>query len=152
MYSSFCHVALIDPGNADVASEEGLQEVKGPNCHSFFKHSQTCTRPPNDSQANCVHDRDSAHKSKDFSKFADSCNINAVLLPARCPDLNPLDYGVFGPAQKKLDKEMELRKMSWDEQCSFLEAAINDSNVDAAIMALPQRIKRCIAAKGRHFE
>ena len=108
-------------------------------------------KPPRHS-INLLHDRDAAHKSKVFSKFAATYNINAVLLPPRCPDLNPLDYGVFGAAQKKLDREMELRRMSWEEQCSFLETAIKSTNVDAAIMALPQRIKRCIAAKGGHFE
>lgn len=59
---------------------------------------------------------------------------------------------MFGPAQKKLDRELERRRMSWEEQCSFLEKCIKETNADAAIKALPSRIKRCIAAKGGHFE
>lgn len=101
---------------------------------------------------NLLHDRDTAHKSKVFSKFAASYNVNAVLLPARSPDLDPLDYGVFGPAQKKLDAEMEKRPMTFEEQCTFLEETIKQTNTDAAIMALPGRIARCIKAKGGHFE
>lgn len=101
---------------------------------------------------NLLHDRDAAHTSKAFNKFAKDYNINAVVLPARSPDLDPLDYGVFGPAQKKLSAQMERRAMSWEEQCSFLEQAIKETNTDAAIMQLPRRIKRCIAAKGGHFE
>jgi hypothetical protein len=63
-----------------------------------------------------------------------------------------LDYGVFGPAQKKLDRAMEKRRLSWQEQCAFLEEAIKSSNTDAVIKALPGRIARCIKAKGGHFE
>lgn len=101
---------------------------------------------------NLLHDRDSAHTSKVFTSFVATYNVNAVLLPARSPDLDPLDYGVFGPAQKKLDAEMEKRRMTFDEQCSFLEQTIKETNTDAVIMALPGRIARCIKAKGGHFE
>lgn len=101
---------------------------------------------------NLLHDRDPAHTSKAFKTFTVNYNINAELLPPRSPDLNPLDYGVFGPAQKKLEAEMELRPMSFEQQCSFMEGAIKMANVDAAIAALPLRIKRCIQAKGGHFE
>lgn len=99
-----------------------------------------------------LHDRDPAHTSKAFERFAASYNIKAELLPVRSPDLNPLDYGVFGPAQKKLDAELERRRMTFAEQCTFLERTIQQASTDAAIAALPQRIKRCIAAKGGHFE
>lgn len=101
---------------------------------------------------NLLHDRDTAHTSKTFLKFAVDYNINAKLLPPGSPDLDPLDYGVFGPAQRKLDRELELRAMTFEEQCSFLTEAIKQANSDAAIMDLPRRIQRCIAAKGWHFE
>jgi len=99
-----------------------------------------------------LHDRDPAHISKEFQRFAASYGVQAELLPPKSPDLDPLDYGVFGPAQKKLDRELELRQMTWDQQCSFLEGAIKQADTDAAIMALPKRIQLCIAAKGGHFE
>ena len=59
---------------------------------------------------------------------------------------------MFGPAQRKLDRELELRNMSFEEQCQFLTEAIQQANSDAAIMQLPHRIQRCIEAKGWHFE
>jgi hypothetical protein len=101
---------------------------------------------------NLLHDRDAAHSSKAVKNFAAHYNVNAVLLPPRSPDLNPLDYGVFGPAQKKLDRAMEERQLSWEEQCTFLEDALKNAASDAAIKALPGRIARCIVAKGGHFE
>lgn len=101
---------------------------------------------------NLLHDHDPAHTSSTFKRFAATYNINAELLPVRSPDLNPLDYGVFGPAQKKLEAELGRRRMTFEEQCTFLERTIQRTNTDAAIAALPQRIKRCIAAKGGHFE
>jgi hypothetical protein len=110
------------------------------------------TLVPKRRPVNLLHDRDAAHTSTAFKSFAANYNINAVLLPARSPDLDPLDYGVFGPAQRKLDAERELRVMTFEEECTFLERAIQRTNTDAVIAALPGRIKRCIAAKGGHFE
>lgn len=101
---------------------------------------------------NLLHDRDPAHTSEAFKQFAANYNINAVLLPARSPDLNPLDYGVFGLAQKKLEQELGRRSMSWDEQRSFMQRSIRQAKTDEAIRALPGRIQRCIKAKGGHFE
>lgn len=108
-------------------------------------------RPPK-RPLNLLHDRDPAHTSKTFKRFAEQYNVNVVELPSNSPDLDPLDYGVFGPAQRKLDKELELRNMTFDEQCQFLTEAIEEANSDAAIMQLPHRIQRCIEAKGWHFE
>jgi hypothetical protein len=101
---------------------------------------------------NLLHDRDPAHRSKEFLAFAKRYNINAELLPARSPDLDPLDYGVFGPAQRSLDRELERRTMTFEQQCAYLEGHIKQANTDAAIAALPSRIARCIAARGWHFE
>lgn len=99
-----------------------------------------------------LHDRDPAHTSKEFSEFAARYNIHAVLLPPRSPDLDPLDYGVFGPAQRALDQEVERRAMTFEQQCAYLQGRIMQVNTDAAITALPSRIARCIAAAGWHFE
>lgn len=108
-------------------------------------------RPPR-RPINLLHDRDPAHTSAEFREFAARYNINAVLLPPRSPDLDPLDYGVFGPAQRSLDRELEQRNMTFEQQCAYMEGFIKQANTDAAIAALPSRIARCIAARGWHFE
>jgi hypothetical protein len=101
---------------------------------------------------NLLHDRDPAHSDKGFLRFAASYNIKPVLLPPRSPDLDPLDYGVFGPAQRALDREVELRPMDFEQQVSFFVGRLLATDTDAGIKALPGRIQRCIAAKGGHFE
>ena len=116
-----------------------------------YSRTKPAKWPPRDA-LNLLHDRDPAHTSKKFQKFAATYNINAKLLPPHSPDLDPLDYGVFGPAQQKLDQELERRAMTFDEQCEFLKQAIQAANSDAAIMQLPRRIALCIAAEGWHFE
>ena len=139
--------------------EGGRAELTGPMYRRVMKQqlrpnsnlADAAKRPPKRT-INLLHDRDPAHTSKTFLRFADDYNINAKLLPPNSPDLDPLDYGVFGPAQKKLDRELELRDMSFEEQCQFLTEAIKQANSDAAIMQLPLRIKRCIETKGWHFE
>lgn len=101
---------------------------------------------------NLLHDRDPAHTSHAFRDWAAAYNINAVLLPPRSPDLDPLDYGVFGAAQRSLDSELERSPLSFQQQCAHMRQRIEQTNTDAAFAALPGRITRCIAARGWHFE
>lgn len=124
-----------------------IREQLRPGCNL----TDPAKRPPK-RPVNLLHDRDPAHTSNTFKQLAEDYNINAVLLPPGSPDLDPLDYGVFGPAQRKLDKELELRSMDFEEQCQFLTEAIMAANTDAAIMQLPHRIQKCIDAEGWHFE
>lgn len=146
-------VWLRKEGNLQHVDLTGTAYVKIMHQHLIGKGNLsdgTITRPRRTRYL--LHDRDPAHTSKAFKSFAANYNVHVELLPPHSPDLDPLDYGVFGPAQRKLDRAMEWQRMSWDEQCSFLEQAIKAANVNAAIEDLPCRIKKCIAAKGWHFE
>lgn len=130
----------------EVYSKVIRQELR-PGCNL----SDPAKRPPRRT-VKLLHDRDTAHTSKAFQRFAASYNVDARLLPTSSPDLDPLDYGVFGPAQRRLDRELEQRDMTFEEQCQFLTACIQQANSDAAIEELPGRIQKCIAAGGWHFE
>ncbi len=161
--SVFIVPAASDPGKHSIWLRKGKdpkkRDLTGDTYKRFIKlllfgkgNITDGTLKPARRPINLLHDRDAAHTAKAFTAFATTYNVNAVLLPPRSPDLNPLDYGVFGPVQKKLDKAIEEGRMTWDQQCSFLEDALKAAKVDAAIKQLPRRIARCIEAKGGHFE
>ena len=103
-------------------------------------------------RASLLHDRDPAHQSKEFAAFAERSGIRVAVLPPRSPDLDPLDYGVFGTVKNQLEKEVEQKGLDWSQRCSRLVELLEGFNPDAAIIALPGRIERCIAARGGHFE
>jgi hypothetical protein len=99
-----------------------------------------------------VHDRDSAHTSKLFQKWATSKGIEVLTLPAKGADLDPLDYAVFGSVKKEWKRQVWQQRLNWEQQCWLLIAKLQEYDPSSAIAALPSRIQRCIAAHGWHFE
>lgn len=99
-----------------------------------------------------VHDRDSTHTSVAFTRFARSNNIQLLQLPPKSPDLDPLDYGVFGAVKRAWEKQVWADRLGWDAQCQLLIRLLEGYNPSAAIMSLPSRIEQCIEAQGWHFE
>lgn len=138
-----------DPNRPDLTGEAYGKKVKETLLGKGNVRDGTLVPPA--TPIRLLHDHDPAHTSKAFKALAARYNIDAMLLPARSPDLNPLDYGVFGAAQRKLERE-ERQRMTFDEQRAFMERTLQECDTDAAIAALPRRIAACIAAKGGHFE
>ena len=99
-----------------------------------------------------VHDRDSVHTSKDTKSFGLRHNIVFIELPARSPDLDPLDYGVFGAVKREWQRKVSKERMSWERQCSLLIELLEGVDASVAIKAMPSRMQKCIAAEGAHFE
>ena len=72
--------------------------------------------------------------------------------PPNSPDLNPVDYKVWSVMQEKVYKKQikdidELRARilaAWDEMDRRI--------IDAAIRQWRTRLRKCIKAKGGHFE
>jgi len=99
-----------------------------------------------------VHDKDSCHTCGKFKTFARDNSIAVVELPAKAADLDPLDYGVFGPVKRAWEKVVWAQKLSWKPQVDLLIDLLEKHNCDAAIAAMPDRIQKCIDAEGWHFE
>lgn len=108
------------------------------------------TRSPG--KVRLVHDRDSCHTSHTFTAFAHDNSIEVLGLPAKSADLDPLDYGVFGPVKRAWEKDVWAGKLSWKAQWQLLVEFLEKYNADAAIASLPGRIQKCIEAEGWHFE
>lgn len=99
-----------------------------------------------------VHDRDPAHTSNAFKALSSSKDINVVTLPSKAPDLDPLDYGVFGNVKREWQRRVWQKDMSWDEQCQLAIKLLQRFDASACIAALPYRMQQCIDARGWHFE
>ena len=80
--------------------------------------------------------------------------INKDQWPPNSPDLNPLDYHVWGAM---LDKFQQLSpkptnseslkralQMIWDE--------LPQESINKAVLAFRKRLRACVAAEGKHFE
>ena len=99
-----------------------------------------------------LHDRDPAHKDSIVSSWCGTKGITIELLPQRSPDLDPLDYGLFGVAKAKLDRAIQRQKLGWGDRCTELLKILRTQAADATIGELPLRWQACIQARGRHFD
>jgi hypothetical protein len=99
-----------------------------------------------------VHDKDSVHTSVQTTKFAARHCIELIELPARSPDLDPLDYGLFGAVKRDWQKRVFRERLDWDAQCASFIQMLLDADATTAIEGLPARIQKCIDAGGAHFE
>lgn len=99
-----------------------------------------------------VHDRDPAHTGNAFKSFANSRGMTVVTLPAKAPDLDPLDYGVFGTVKREWEKQVWQGHLGWFDQCQLAIQLLEGFDASAAIAALPHRIQQCIESHGWHFE
>lgn len=99
-----------------------------------------------------VHDRDPAHTSKLFKDYASSNDITVLTLPAKAPDLDPLDYGVFGLVKREWERQCWQQRLPWEQQLQLAVRMLQEFDANACIAALLHRIQQCIAAEGWHFE
>ena len=78
--------------------------------------------------------------------------IGSDLWPANSPDLNPVDYRIWG-----LIQECVYQTAVWDiddlKQCLIaVWSQLKQSIIDKAIEQWRPRLRACIRAKGEHFE
>lgn len=108
-------------------------------------------------QHDLVFQQDSApcHTAKRNAEFLRSENINFWTKedwPPNSPDLNPLDYGIWGMLQQEVyrvppkslqDLERKIRK-AWEK--------MDQSKVNQCIDIFKSGLRQCEDAKGGHFE
>jgi hypothetical protein len=99
------------------------------------------------------HDRDTAHRALATTDLLNKRKVKAMVLPPRSPDLDPLDYGVFGAAKRRLAVQRTRGRLAWDAACQlFVSDLRTKTNSDAAIDELPLRLQACLDVRGGHIE
>jgi hypothetical protein len=116
---------------------------------TFFKQeSQNFAR--NKSNLIVVHDHSPIHTCKLVAQKLEEKGIRCILSPTRSPDLDPLDYGIFG-VKEKLNRA-DVRRAKWEDRVEQCMQAIQEVAIRDTILQLPLRLNACIHAKGGHFQ
>ena len=71
-------------------------------------------------------------------------------MPPRSPDLNPLDYGTFGPCKVELDRGVS-RICAWETRVVKFKDLISKAPVKAIVGAFEARLRAVIRAGGGHI-
>lgn len=98
------------------------------------------------------HDHDTTHLANSTRAWLQQHGIQELVMPVRSPDLDPLDYGVFGAAKSALRRCLSQTRMGWDEACRTFVAGLRAMDTDAIIRELPLRLQACIESNGGHIE
>jgi len=96
-----------------------------------------------------------AHRARETVEFLTVATPNFIapnLWPPNSPDLNPVDYSIWGILEERVYKRKikdvnELRQRITEEWDS-----LDQSVIDKAVAQWRQRLRACVAAKGGHFE
>jgi len=96
-----------------------------------------------------------AHRARDTIQLLQWETLDFIgpdLWPPNSPDLNPVDYKIWGVVQQRVYKcrvsngdELKQRLVEvWDD--------LQQTVIDSAVNQWRQRLKACVCAQGRHCE
>lgn len=74
------------------------------------------------------------------------------LYPSNSPDLNPMDYAVWGILEQKACSKPHRNVEALERDLKKAWAQIDDGQLRAIVDDFPKRLMACIKAKGGHFE
>lgn len=96
-----------------------------------------------------------AHKAKTTQRWL-ATNLRGFIAaedwPSGSPDLNPLDYRLWSILEQKACSKPHKNIESLKSSLVKAAASIPQDVVRAAIDEWPERLKKCVKAKGGHFE
>ena len=100
-----------------------------------------------------VMDNDPSQTSAAAKKAMDSIGAKMQIIPARSPDLNPIE-NLFNIVRKSIEAEIlqqNIMHQSWDEfveRVKFHVWSVSQEYVDKTIASMPKRVKDIIKLKG----
>ena len=96
-----------------------------------------------------------AHRARDTVTFLQRetpAFITPDLWPPNSPDLNPLDYKIWGTLQEKIYKRKVVDVQDLKKRLIEEWLKIPQSVIDVAIDQWRSRLQACVRASGGHFE
>lgn len=103
------------------------------------------------SKALLVHDMSRVHSSTPVQHGLPDLPLRAVLQPARSPDLQPLDYGIFGFTKNELGRT-RIEGGKWVDRVHKFMEILRRVSPSPTIAEFPLRLQACLNSKGEHFE
>ena len=98
-----------------------------------------------------VHDKSRVHTSHVVMNGLLNMGMEAKVQPARSPDTMPLDYGVFGTAKMKLEREVD-RNSSWETKVLKFKEILQRLQPARTIQEYPLRLQAVINSDGFHID
>ena len=95
------------------------------------------------------HDRDITHHTSEVSALLEEYGVTEIVMPPHSPDVDPLDYCVFGHTKAALRK---IRQASFGARCDLFIRMLEDLDARVQTEGFKTRISMLIAAKGYHIE
>ena len=154
------HLIVAMAHGKGVICAEPYEKMDGPYFSRFIRRHFTnlfdITRNDNDNNKPklFVMDNDPSQTSAVARKALDSIGAQMQVIPARSPDLNPIE-NLFHIVRKKMEAEILQKNIvhhSWDE---FVERvkyniwSVSKEYVDKTISSMPKRIKAIVKNEGK---
>jgi hypothetical protein len=98
-----------------------------------------------------VHDRDPAHKDVRVKKYLEERGIVNCMLPTRSPDLDPLDYCVFGHSKRSVGRRDVSTLEGFSDKCKALIQHLESLDARVQTAGFKARLQRVIDAQGGHI-
>ena len=98
-----------------------------------------------------VHDRDPAHHDTRVKEYLEKRRIENCMLPARSPDLDPLDYCVFGHCKRSVGRWDTTSLQGFNDKCRALIKHLQSLDAEVQTAGFKARLQRVIDAKGGHI-
>lgn len=99
-----------------------------------------------------IHDRDPSHMGAGVKDIIKQAGHNLFVLPPRSPDLDPLDYAVFGHAKNWLARVMPPGVTSWEKRCAAFISHLRGLDPVKQVGNYVARLEMVIAAQGGRIE
>lgn len=98
-----------------------------------------------------IHDRGPAHNSNFVKPYCEKRGVRCAMLPPRSPDLDPLDYAVFGQAKRIMEDARPTNLEAFNKAC--LEFINKLQGMDAGVQTagFRERLDAVVTARGGHI-
>lgn len=131
--------------NAEYYQQHILTEGYIPDMHNAFNNYNHVL----------IQDNAPPHRARSTLAFLQQQNVTVVLpdeWPAISPDLNPLDYSIWGLLEEKLYKTTIADVEELKQRLVHLWNSIPQQTVAAIVDQWRPRLHKCVEANGGHFQ
>jgi hypothetical protein len=99
-----------------------------------------------------VQDRNTAHLFEAVPPLIDAQVHKVMVLWSCSPDLDPLDYAVFGHSKHWLDRMNRAPHISWEALCTAFSNHMEQLDHSGQVAGYPNRLLMVIQEKGGHIQ